>query len=98
MSHGPLVVDWKGLRNLGWNLSRAHTWRMISIPIMRTIGSPDATSWARTGILTRIGASPTSWPISRPTVSQSPKTGKLSRSGGGRACTSRPPLLFEGAT
>jgi len=32
MSRRPLVVDWKGLRNLGWNLSRAHTWRMMFDP------------------------------------------------------------------
>lgn len=25
----PLVVDWKGLRRLGWPYSRTHTWRMM---------------------------------------------------------------------
>lgn len=32
MSNRPLVVDWKGLRRLGWNISRAHTWRMMFDP------------------------------------------------------------------
>jgi predicted DNA-binding transcriptional regulator AlpA len=25
----PLIVDWKGLRQLGWRISRAHTWRLM---------------------------------------------------------------------
>lgn len=25
----PLIVDWKGLRRMGWPYSRAHTWRMM---------------------------------------------------------------------
>lgn len=29
MSKKPIVVDWKGLRKMGWNLSRAHTWRLM---------------------------------------------------------------------
>jgi len=29
MSIRPLVVDWKGLRKLGWPYSRVHTWRMM---------------------------------------------------------------------
>jgi predicted DNA-binding transcriptional regulator AlpA len=32
MSDRPLIVDWKGLRKLGWPLSRAHTWRMMYDP------------------------------------------------------------------
>jgi predicted DNA-binding transcriptional regulator AlpA len=28
----PLVVDWKGLKRLGWPYSRAHTWRMMFDP------------------------------------------------------------------
>lgn len=27
-----LIVDWKGLRKLGWPYSRAHTWRMMYDP------------------------------------------------------------------
>lgn len=29
MSQKPLIVDWKGLKKLGWPYSRAHTWRMM---------------------------------------------------------------------
>lgn len=25
----PLIVDWKGLKELGWPYSRAHTWRLM---------------------------------------------------------------------
>jgi predicted DNA-binding transcriptional regulator AlpA len=25
-----LIVDWKGLKELGWPYSRAHTWRMMA--------------------------------------------------------------------
>ncbi len=33
MTTKPLVVDWKGLRNeLGWRISRAHTWRLMFDP------------------------------------------------------------------
>jgi predicted DNA-binding transcriptional regulator AlpA len=32
MSARPLIVDWKGLRGMGWPLSRAHTWRMMYDP------------------------------------------------------------------
>ena len=32
MSTKPLIVDWKGLRRLGWCYSRAHTWRMMFDP------------------------------------------------------------------
>lgn len=28
----PLVVDWKGLKRLGWPYSRVHTWRMMFDP------------------------------------------------------------------
>jgi predicted DNA-binding transcriptional regulator AlpA len=24
------IVDWKGLKNLGWPYSRAHTWRLMN--------------------------------------------------------------------
>lgn len=26
----PLIVDWKGLKTLGWPYSRAHTWRLMA--------------------------------------------------------------------
>lgn len=26
----PLIVDWKGLKALGWPYSRAHTWRLMA--------------------------------------------------------------------
>ena len=29
MSIKPLIVDWKGLRRMGWCFSRAHTWRLM---------------------------------------------------------------------
>jgi len=29
MSDKPLIVNWKGLRKMGWPYSRAHTWRMM---------------------------------------------------------------------
>lgn len=29
MPNKPLIVDWKGLKRLGWPYSRAHTWRMM---------------------------------------------------------------------
>jgi hypothetical protein len=32
MSNRPLIVDWNGLKKLGWPLSRAHTWRMMYDP------------------------------------------------------------------
>jgi len=32
MSDRPLIVDWKGLKKLGWPFSRAHTWRMMYDP------------------------------------------------------------------
>lgn len=32
MSIKPLVVDWKGLRKMGWGISRAHTWRKMFDP------------------------------------------------------------------
>ncbi len=32
MSEKPLIVDWKGLRKLGWRISRAHTWRLMYDP------------------------------------------------------------------
>jgi hypothetical protein len=33
MSKRPLIVDWKGLRiELGWRISRAHTWRLMFDP------------------------------------------------------------------
>jgi hypothetical protein len=32
MSTKPLIVDWKGLKKLGWPYSRAHTWRMMLDP------------------------------------------------------------------
>ena len=28
----PLIVDWRGLRKMGWPYSRAHTWRMMCDP------------------------------------------------------------------
>jgi predicted DNA-binding transcriptional regulator AlpA len=24
-----IIVDWRGLKNMGWPFSRAHTWRMM---------------------------------------------------------------------
>jgi hypothetical protein len=27
-----LIVDWKGLKEMGWPYSRAHTWRLMSDP------------------------------------------------------------------
>jgi hypothetical protein len=32
MSEKPLIVNWKGLRRMGWPYSRAHTWRMMYDP------------------------------------------------------------------
>ena len=32
MSERPLIVDWKGLKKLGWCYSRAHTWRLMFDP------------------------------------------------------------------
>ncbi len=32
MSDLPLIVNWKGLRKLGWPYSRAQTWRMMFDP------------------------------------------------------------------
>jgi hypothetical protein len=29
MTHQRMIVDWKGLKALGWPYSRAHTWRMM---------------------------------------------------------------------
>lgn len=35
MSSRPLIVDWKGLKRMGWPFSRAHTWRMMFDPVYR---------------------------------------------------------------
>ena len=35
----PLVVDWKGLKELGWPYSRTHTWRLMQPTIARSRGS-----------------------------------------------------------
>lgn len=35
----PLIVDWKGLKEMGWPRSRAHTWRMMEPTILRSSGS-----------------------------------------------------------
>lgn len=32
MSKNALIVDWKGLKQMGWPFSRAHTWRMMFDP------------------------------------------------------------------
>ena len=32
MSIRPLIVDWVGLRKMGWRTSRAHTWRLMFEP------------------------------------------------------------------
>lgn len=32
MSDKPLIVNWKGLKRLGWPYSRAQTWRMMFDP------------------------------------------------------------------
>lgn len=32
MSENPLIVDWKGLKRMGWPFSRPHTWRMMFDP------------------------------------------------------------------
>ena len=32
MSTKPLIVDWKGLKRMGWCYSRAHTWRLMFDP------------------------------------------------------------------
>lgn len=29
----PLIVDWKGLKKMGWPYSRAHTWRKMDLTI-----------------------------------------------------------------
>jgi hypothetical protein len=32
MSNRPLIVDWKGLKRMGWCYARAHTWRLMFDP------------------------------------------------------------------
>ena len=32
MSIRPLIVDWKGLKRMGWCYARAHTWRLMFDP------------------------------------------------------------------
>lgn len=39
MSTKPLIVDWKGLKNLGWPYSRAETWRRMEKERKRSKGS-----------------------------------------------------------
>ena len=34
-----LIVDWLGLKRMGWPYSRAQTWRMMQLEILRTSGS-----------------------------------------------------------
>ena len=36
MSIRPLIVDWKGLKQMGWPYSRAQTWRLMSDEITVT--------------------------------------------------------------
>ena len=46
MSIKPLIVDWKGLKRMGWCFSWAHTWRLMfdadyavdSFPTCRKLG------------------------------------------------------------
>jgi predicted DNA-binding transcriptional regulator AlpA len=40
MSIRPVVVDWKGLKRLGWPLSRSHTWRLMYDPDYEVIRFP----------------------------------------------------------
>ena len=32
MTERRLIVDWRGLKQMGWPYSRAHTWRMMFDP------------------------------------------------------------------
>jgi hypothetical protein len=41
----PLVLDWKGLKKLGWPYSRMHSWRMM-IRTMPPIHFHGLVSWA----------------------------------------------------
>ena len=42
MYTGPLLVDWRGLKKLGWPLSRTHTWRLMNDPEYAHVGFPKA--------------------------------------------------------
>jgi hypothetical protein len=42
MSSRPLIVDWRGLRRMGWCVSRAHTWRLMFDPAYAADGFPKA--------------------------------------------------------
>jgi predicted DNA-binding transcriptional regulator AlpA len=36
-----LIIDWRGLKNMGWPFSRAHTWRLMAagaFPQARKLG------------------------------------------------------------
>jgi hypothetical protein len=35
----PIIVDWKGLKKLGWPYSRVQTWRLMEPEIHRVSGS-----------------------------------------------------------
>jgi hypothetical protein len=39
MSAKPLIVDWKGLKRMGWPYGRANTWRMMAgtVKVMKRI-------------------------------------------------------------
>ncbi len=34
--HPSLIVDWKGLKAMGWPYSRAHTWRLMAPTVKAT--------------------------------------------------------------
>jgi hypothetical protein len=34
-----LIVDWKGLKKLGWSLGRTHTWRLMAPTLRKSSGS-----------------------------------------------------------
>ena len=34
-----LIVDWRGLKAMGWPYSKAHTWRMMETSVLRSKGS-----------------------------------------------------------
>ena len=77
-----LIIDWRGLKKIGWPISRAHTWRLMFDPDYADDPFPRCRKLGKQGTRIPCGASGRYWPISRPTALRYLKTG-ISLTGGG---------------
>ncbi len=77
MSIKPLIVDWKGLKRMGWCFSRAHTWRLMFDADYAVTRFQRVESWESIATRIRCGVSPRCWLTLKPTVFRSLKIGML---------------------